>query len=206
MDKLVLDTKFPGRGRPRTFDIEGGFAIGERLFHAHGYDGVGIAALTEALGIKPPSFYAAYGSKMSFFQHVLGGYASKQLPLEDVLRAGRPPAEALSDLLAQAARTYAADPERRGCLVLEALRGTDADSIGLASTIAEQRRARIRDFVASTHPAVAACVTDFMASTMAGLSASAREGMGTARLDAVAFAASYAIRALLDDDPISTEA
>lgn len=197
MDKLVVDTKSTARGRPRGFDIEGGVAIGEQLFHARGYDGIGVAALTEALGIKPPSFYAAYGSKLSFFQRVLNRYAAKELPLETILRVGRPPAEALADLLAQAARTYAADPERRGCLVLEAIRGTEAESVRLASTVAEQRRAGIRAFVASSHPSVAAQMTDFIASTMAGLSASAREGMDTARLEAVASAASHAVNVIL---------
>lgn len=199
----MADTKTPARGRPRVFDADGGIAIGERLFHAYGYHGVGIAALTGALGIKPPSFYAAYGSKASFFQRVLSGYAAKELPLKEFLRPGRPPAEALADLLAQAARTYAADPERRGCLVLEAVRGTDTESVRLASAVAEQRRASIRDFVASTHPTAAARVTDFIASTMAGLSASAREGMDTARLEVVALAASYAVNMLLNDGSIA---
>jgi TetR/AcrR family transcriptional regulator, repressor for divergent bdcA len=203
MGKIVTDTKIRARGRPRGFDPEAGVIAGERLFHAHGYDGIGIAALTEALGIRPPSFYSAYGSKIAFFERVLNGYAAKQLPLADLLRDGRAPADALADLLAQAAEAYAADPERRGCLVLEAVHGTDAESVRLASAVAEGRRARIRAFVASTHPAVAGEVTDFVASSMAGLSACAREGMGAARLATVATVAARAIRAILEDDDAS---
>jgi TetR/AcrR family transcriptional regulator, repressor for divergent bdcA len=195
----VTDTKISARGRPRAFDAEAGVLVGQRLFHANGYDGVGIAALTEALGIKPPSFYAAYGSKAAFFGRVLDRYAAAELPLESILSPGRAPADALADLLARAARSYAADPERPGCLVLEAMHGTQEESVRPASDIANRRRAQIRDFVARTHPAVAAGVTDFMASTMAGLSASAREGMDADRLQSVARTASLALDAILRD-------
>ena len=186
------------RGRPRQFDSEAAIAVGQRLFHEHGYDAVGLAALTDALGIKPPSFYAAYGSKAGFFARVLDRYASSVLTLEDLLRPGRDPAEALTDLLMQAARTYSADPQRRGCLVLEAVRGNDdAENVLLAREVAEERRAQIRSFVSVTHPGPAAAVTDFVASTMSGLSASAREGMDQPRLLQVAQAAAMALPLLI---------
>ena len=63
----VVASLRPGRGRPRGFDPETALAVGQRMFHAHGYEGVGLAALTDALGIKPPSFYMAFGSKAGFF-------------------------------------------------------------------------------------------------------------------------------------------
>lgn len=161
--------------------------IGQRLFHARGYDAVGLATLTDTLGIKPPSFYAAFGSKAGFFERILDRYAASVVALEDVLIPGRPPAEALAELLEAAARTYAADPEARGCLVLEAARGnSDEDSTRLARKVAEGRRGQVRAFVALTHPAAAAAVTDYVSSTMSGLSSSAREGMSESRLVAVA--------------------
>ena len=186
------------RGRPRSFDAEAALEVGQRLFHAQGYDAVGLAALTEALGVKPPSFYVAFGSKADFFARILDRYARSVLALEEILVPGRPPAEALTDLLEGAARTYAAHPERRGCLVLEAARGVDdSDSAKLARRVAESRRAQIRAFVAVSHPDAAGLVTDFVASTMSGLSASAREGMDEERLVAVARTAAAALRLLL---------
>src|SRR5690606_38817303 len=63
------------RGRPRRFDPEQAVAIAQQLFHARGYDAVSIAELTEALGINPPSFYAAFGNKASLYARVLDRYA-----------------------------------------------------------------------------------------------------------------------------------
>ncbi|WGS51351.1 TetR/AcrR family transcriptional regulator [Paraburkholderia sp. D15] len=188
----------PGRGRPRAFDPDAALEVGQRLFHASGYDGVGLSALTEALGIKPPSFYMAFGSKAAFFERVLERYAQTEIPLGDVLRAGRAPAEALGELLVRAARTYARDPERPGCLVLEAARGHgDSESALLARRTAEGRRAQVKTFVAATHPKVAGVVTDLVSTVMSGLSANAREGMGEARLVKVARAAAAGIEGIL---------
>ncbi|MDE1147414.1 MAG: TetR/AcrR family transcriptional regulator [Azospirillaceae bacterium] len=188
MSANLLSADAPqGRGRPRTFDPEGALAIGQALFHAHGYEGVGLAALTQALGIKPPSFYAAFGSKAAFFGRVLERYAAATLPLDEILQPGRPPIEALATLLDQAARTYAADPARPGCLVLEAVRGTgDAESLALARQTAGRKRAAIRAFIGRTHPETADTATDMVVTTMSGLSAGAREGWNVERLVAVA--------------------
>lgn len=195
----MIDQKIGARGRPRSFDVEAALATGQQLFHLRGYDAVGLAELTEALGIKPASFYAAFGSKARFFERVAERYAQSALALEDILAPDRPVHEALSELLLSAAQTYAEHPERRGCLVLEAARGNDTDeSTIFARGIAEQRRSLLRQFIATSHPRTAAVVTDFMASTMSGLSASAREGMSKKRLVAVARAASMALGPLLE--------
>ncbi len=187
-----------GRGRPRAFDTQAALATGQRLFHAKGYDAVGLALLTESLGIKPPSFYAAFGSKADFFGQVLERYAASSLPLEGFLRPGRPPVEALAELIGDAARSYAEDPEVPGCLVLEAARGSaDEDSARLARRVAQRRRDQIRAFVAETHPLAADGVVDYVVSTMSGLSASAREGFGEARLSAIAQTALPALQYLL---------
>ncbi|WBO23713.1 TetR/AcrR family transcriptional regulator [Sphingomonas abietis] len=186
------------RGRPRIFDPEKAVVAGQRLFHAHGYEQVGLAALTAAIGVNPPSFYAAFGSKAQFFGRVLDRYAAAALALEDILRPGRRPVEALADLLQRAASSYAADPDARGCLVLEALRGDPADEhVRLARLTAERRREQLHAFIAASHPAVASAATDFVASTMSGLSASAREGMEAERLLAVARLAAGVLPSLL---------
>ena len=186
-----------GPGRPRGFDVETALDVGQRMFHALGYEGVGLAALTDAIGIKPPSFYKAFGSKAEFFGRILERYSRSTLALDDILLPGRPPAEALAALLACAAHTYAVNPQLRGCLVLEAIRGGEQDSTVLARQTAARRRDQIHSFVAFTHPAAADAVTDYIASTMSGLSATAREGMAEARLLAVAQAAAAGVRALL---------
>lgn len=195
----MIDTKkLPGRGRPRAFDPDKAIETAQALFHAKGYDGVGIAALTEALGINPPSFYAAFGSKAALFARVLERYAARGLPLDIILAPGRDPAEALTDLLETAARTYAASPAAAGCMVMESTRGSDPASVSCARTLKEQSRARVRDFLSCTHPAVADAVSDFVDVAMMGLSSNARSGWDEARLLGVAHIAGAAIARALE--------
>ncbi len=186
------------RGRPRGFDTEAALDMGQALFHRHGYEAVGMAALTEALGIKPPSFYAAFGSKAAFFAQVMERYSRNALPIDTLLRAGRPPAQALGELLEAAARLYAADCGALGCLVVEAARGS-AEVAEAARKVKDAARERMRAFVAATHPRAADAVADLMVVTTGGMSAAAREAWGEARLMAVARGASLAIAAMLGD-------
>lgn len=190
----------PGRGRPRSFDVDQAVATAQRLFHEKGYDAVGVAALTEALGIAPPSFYAAFGSKAGLFERVLDRYASDAVPMDALFRPGRPPAEAVAALLEAAAQIYAADPGAAGCLVIEAARSCgDSTSAATARSIAAAGRQRIRDFIAATHPEQADAVADLVVVTMSGMSAAARQGWPADRLVRVARHASAAIPEALGD-------
>ena len=49
-----------------------------KLFHARGYDAVGVAELVAELGIKPPSFYAAFGSKVGLLARALERYGQSE--------------------------------------------------------------------------------------------------------------------------------
>src|SRR3954471_8982573 len=74
------------RGRPRRFDPEQAVATAQRRFQARGYDAVSVAALTEALGINPPSFYAAFGSKAGLYARILDRWTDTEaIPLNHIL-------------------------------------------------------------------------------------------------------------------------
>lgn len=188
------DTINPNRrGRPRRFDAEAAVATAQGLFHAGGYDGVSVADLTRALGINPPSFYAAFGSKAGLFNRVLDHWArTAAIPLGEILGADRPVAEGLAALLEEAARRYAADSAEAGCLVLEGVRCNDAEARAAACAYHLAAETTIADYVAVRHPAEAGRVADFVSTTMSGLSAKARNGhslnqlVSTARLAALA--------------------
>lgn len=188
-----------GRGRPRAFDMDAALGTAQALFHEHGYDAVGVAAITEALGINPPSFYAAFGSKAGLFEKVLDRYASCALPIETLLAPNRPPAQAIGDLLETAARIYAADPQATGCLVLEAARASgDPQSAARAQAVKSASREYVRAFVAQTHAGQADLIADYVVSMMSGLSAGAREGWNAERLGAVARMSAPLITAMLE--------
>jgi TetR/AcrR family transcriptional repressor for divergent bdcA len=190
------------RGRPRRFDPEGAVGTAARLFHARGYDAVSVADLTEALGINPPSFYAAFGSKAGLYARTLCRYSQTQgVPLDEILRPGRPVAEALAEVLEDAARRYAADPAvdpaAAGCLAIEGARCNDPEAREAARALTAAAADTIRRFVAATHPEVAGRLSDYVVTVMTGLSAMAREGHGPDRLLATARLASLVVERAL---------
>ncbi|SDV50477.1 TetR/AcrR family transcriptional regulator [Chitinasiproducens palmae] len=182
------------RGRPRIFDPEQAIGAAQALFHARGYDAVSVADITEALGINPPSFYAAFGSKAGLYERVLTHYAaSNAVPLDRLLRDDRPVAECLAAVLDDAARRYAEDPMSAGCLVLEGIRSSDPIARAAACAYHAAAEQTLHRYIAERHPGEAQRLTDFVGTVMSGLSASARRGHGVERLLATARLASTAL-------------
>ena len=182
------------RGRPRRFDVDEAVSTAQQLFHKHGYDAVSVADVTSALGINPPSFYGAFGSKAGLYARALDRWVETgAIPMPDILSADRPVAECLANLLEEAARRYAADPEARGCLVLEGVRCNDPEARETARAFNLAAETMIRDYIAERHPDEADRVADFVATTMTGLSARARSGHGLDQLLASARLAALAI-------------
>jgi TetR/AcrR family transcriptional regulator, repressor for divergent bdcA len=194
----MTTNKLRGRGRPRNFDPTEAIASARVLFHARGYDAVSVSDITKLLGINPPSFYAAFGSKVSLFKRVLDHWAGAgAIPMESILRPDRPVAMSLAILLEEAARHYAADPSAAGCLVLENTRCDDKEARDAALAFNLAAEDAIRQYVALRHPENADCVADFVSMTMSGLSAKARNGHGLAQLLASARLAAIALKDVL---------
>ena len=182
------------RGRPRRFDPDQAVATAQHLFHAHGYDAVSVADVTDALGINPPSFYAAFGSKAGLYARVLDRYAGTgAIPLGDLLLPDRPVAGCLASVLEEAARRYATDPDATGCLVLEGTRCNDREAREAACVFHAAAEDMIRRYIAARYPEEAERLTDFVSTVMAGLSARARNGYGLDRLLASARLAGLAL-------------
>lgn len=171
------------RGRPRKFDPEQAVATAQGLFHEKGYDALSVADLTRALGINPPSFYAAFGSKAGLYAQVLDRYAATgAIPLAQIFAKDQPLATSLAEVLEGAARCYAADTCATGCMVLEGTRSNDPEARDAAHGFHVAAQAFIRGRVAERYPAEADRLADFVCTTMAGLSASARHGQSLERL------------------------
>lgn len=182
------------RGRPRHFDPEQAVAVAQELFHARGYDAVSVTDVTNALGINPPSFYAAFGSKAGLYERVLHRWSQTDaIPFADILRKDRPVTEALAELLEEAARRYSAKKSAAGCLVLEGTHCIDQQAREAAWAANRAAEAMIRDYIAERHPEAALRLTDFVSTTMSGLSAKARQGHDLDRLLATARLAGSAL-------------
>ena len=182
------------RGRPRRFDPEEAIGTAQQLFHAHGYDALSVSDVTTALGINPPSFYAAFGSKAGLYARVLDRYsATSAIPLAKLLRDDLPVGGCLAAVLEEAARYYAADPLASGCMVVEGTRSNDRDARDAACALSLAAEAVLHDYIAARHPADAGRLTDFVSTTMSGLSAKARNGHTLDQLLATVHLASLAL-------------
>lgn len=172
------------RRRRPAFDREEGVRIAQELFHAHGYDAVSIADLTKAMGIVPPSLYAAYGSKLELFERALNRYVSiSALPIDKWLALEGEPPEVLTNFFVAVAKHYTQHPSLRGCMVTEAMRADDPEAAAMAVEIASPAISQIRSYVARhAPPEKVDGITDYVVMTLRGLSSYACLGYAQEKL------------------------
>jgi AcrR family transcriptional regulator len=106
-------------GRPRGFDADKALDEAMEVFWRHGYEGATIAQLTEAMGINPPSLYAAFGSKEGLLKAALDRYSCKRaIFMEEILSA--PTARAVAERMLMGIADTQTDPANPpGCLLVQ---------------------------------------------------------------------------------------
>jgi AcrR family transcriptional regulator len=190
--EIADDRKRP-RGRPRAFDRGAALDAAMRVFWARGYERTSVQDLTGAMGVNPPSLYAAFGDKRRLYCEALERYQAEvggcvTAPLADAADARR----AVAEMLATAARVYADPAHPAGCMILHA--EVEAGADGLAERLAAARR-RLAEGIAERVRRDPACGADaagaaelgrFFAAVLQGMSALARDGASVAELEAVA--------------------
>ncbi|MCC9306708.1 TetR/AcrR family transcriptional regulator [Kitasatospora sp. RB6PN24] len=183
------------RGRPRSFDRDAALAAATELFWERGYEATSIADLTEAMGIRPPSLYAAFGDKRRLFDEVVTRYGEVYglgaLDQEPTVRAG------IARMLQDAARAYTAPEHPPGCMIISA--AANCSDPAVRDALRAIRNANIADFERRIAAAVAggeeppatdpATLARFTGAVLQGMSQQARDGAGREELEAVAAAA-----------------
>lgn len=166
------------------------------LFHRRGYDAVGVAELVKALGIRPPSFYAAFGSKAGLLRRAFDRYTEGEANVFARAREkGGGVVEVIGRTLLNAAACYPERDGAAGCLVLDGARDSiDPEARALGAGYREAARGGIRDFIATEFPARADDLAALVTIALAGMSAAARDGAGAATLRTFAEAAGRAFR------------
>ena len=131
-------------GRPRNFCTETVLDRAMTVFWRKGYEGASLADLTEAMGINPPSLYAAFGNKEGLFRAVLDRYDERRKELMDrVLSAPDPISVArlflggVADFMAD---TNGRDPP--GCLLVQS--GLSCSDQDIPDVLAEHRAEKER--------------------------------------------------------------
>lgn len=127
-------------GRPRAFDRDQALAQAMDVFWRHGYEGASLAELTKAMGINPPSLYAAFGNKEGLFRAVLDHYAELRGDFMAEVMAAPTAREAAERFLRGTAELAAAGADKPGgCLVLQSGLACSAGSEPVAENLADRR-------------------------------------------------------------------
>jgi len=129
-------------GRPRAFDRGQALAIALDLFWRHGFDGTTIPQLTTAMGISPPSLYAAFGSKDALYREAVKLYLTRYSVVLDCLFDESISArEAVEQGLLAIVKLLSEPGHAHGCMISSAELQTATGNESLAAEIAGYRKA-----------------------------------------------------------------
>lgn len=127
------------RGRTRSFDADQALERAVDLFARQGYEGTSIAQLTGAMGITPPSLYAAFGNKRELFDLVIERYGEhRSAYMEDVMK--QPTARLAAKRFLEGAVEHDTEPAGpRGCLTVQGCLATSPEDAEVAEALARVR-------------------------------------------------------------------
>lgn len=110
-------------GRPRTFNKEQALDQALEVFWRKGYEGASICDLTVAMGINPPSLYAAFGNKEALFRQALDRYAETRAGFIREALAVAKARDGIMALLRGTAQSLADKSSPAGCLLVQGIAG-----------------------------------------------------------------------------------
>ena len=134
-----------GRGRPPKFVRTEAVRRAMHLFWRQGFKAASARDIADAMHIKASSFYNSFGDRGRVLREALSLYAS-DAP-DAVLRAiepGMPVLPVLWDMFREICRVRAADPDARGCLLVNSLAELAGAEPGLGEEIAAAVKYRMR--------------------------------------------------------------
>jgi AcrR family transcriptional regulator len=178
-------------GRPRSFDRDAALSAAVELFWRAGYDATSIAMLTSAMGVTPPSLYAAFGDKRRLFEEASALYFDRTCEAVDRAAALPTAHEAIARMLDDTAHAHTDTATPPGCLMLTEPR-LEAQREDLHRRLKDRLDQGVRD---GDLPAAADTehLASFLVAVMRGMSGCARDGGTTEDLLGIAQAAIAAL-------------
>jgi len=179
-------------GRPLSFDRETALAVAMRLFWQHGFEATSTAELTRAMGITPPSLYAAFGDKRRLFRESVDRYLGGVESVIGAIEGAATAYLAARDLLIAAAVGGTGEDTPAGCLLASSIVSCSTGAAEVREELAALRRgieaalrSRIeRDIEAGILPA--GCDAEALAghvfAVVQGMSTLAKDGAGRDKL------------------------
>ena len=105
-------------GRPLGFDRDTALAAAIEQFWRTGFAETTISMLTKAMGVTPPSLYAAFGDKNRLFEEAAQNYFQRTCEALDRFAGERTAREAIAQMLNGTARAHTDTQTPPGCLML----------------------------------------------------------------------------------------
>lgn len=137
---MSTESKAPqARGRPRCFDLEEALERSLLLFWQKGFQNTSLDEIAEAVGVKKPSLYAAFGDKEMLFRKVLQRYSGKLCEPVQALDRYDDIREAINAFIELGIASGCSAGHPRGCLLASAF----ADSTLLPSNLAREIKALV---------------------------------------------------------------
>lgn len=105
--------------RLKAFDEDRALDLAVDCFWSRGYEATSVRDLAGSMGIGGASLYNTYGDKRALFVRSLERYANRSMRERIArLEADRRPKEAILAFLAEIIDRSVADPDRKGCLLV----------------------------------------------------------------------------------------
>ena len=196
-------------GRPRGFDADKALDEAMEVFWRHGYEGATIAQLTDAMGINPPSLYAAFGSKEGLLKAALDRYSIKRTAVMEEIVAAPTARDVAERYLMRTADSHTDPANPPGCLLVQGGLACGVGSENVPFELAAHRaqsEAQLRDrFVRAKAEgdlrptADAAALARYLSAVTAGMGVMASSGADRAALRQVAVVSLQAFDAPSDD-------
>jgi AcrR family transcriptional regulator len=126
-------------GRPRAFDKATALDCAMEVFWRRGYEGASLAELTKAMGINPPSLYAAFGNKEGLLKAALDRYAEKRGDFMGHVLAGVTAYDVAARMLYGTADAQTDPSTPPGCLLVMGGLACGTGAEGVPSELAGRR-------------------------------------------------------------------
>jgi AcrR family transcriptional regulator len=183
-------------GRPRSFDMDEALDRALAVFWRKGFEGASICDLTTAMGINPPSLYAAFGNKEGLFRKALDRYWAERKLFFDQAFAAPTAREAAEKLLYGTARFLTEPCHPRGCLGVQGALACSEEADVVRKELVERRaksQAAIRDRLKQAKKegdlspdADAVALARYLATVIEGMAVQAASGASRKELERVA--------------------
>jgi len=117
------------KGRPRTFDQDAALASALSVFWRRGFEPTSISELCGAMGISPPSLYAAFGNKAQLFMEAVNHYeATYWDAIWERMAETADVNEAVRTFFFESAQVLSSQDTPCGCLVILAATNVSAEA------------------------------------------------------------------------------